>query len=34
MGFKDPLPTASPIVQVTIVAMPHEVHEYIQRTDL
>ena len=34
MGFKEPLPAPSPIVQVTIAAMPQEVHEYIQRTDL
>lgn len=34
MGFKEPLPAPSPIVQVTIAGMPQEVHDYIQRTDL
>lgn len=34
LGFKEPLPAPSPIVQVTIAGMPEEIHRYIQTTYL
>lgn len=34
LGFKDPLPPPSPIVQATIAGMPASIQQYIQSTDL